>query len=330
MLQRLPERLPPCDPRTMNHPATQSRTASIAAFILLALIWGSTWLVIKDQIGAMPPSWSVTWRFVLAAPAMFALAALRREKLLIAPEGMRLAVVIGILQFSTNFQLVYASENYVTSGLVAVIFALAMVPNAVLGRIFVGAPLSRRFLAGSAVALAGIAMLLLHEYRIAMLGGGVLLGIAMASCAVLSVSVANVTQASQIARRQPLVPLIAWSMLWGAVANALIALTVSGPPVIDTRLTSLAGVAYLAIAGSVITFPLYFTLIRDWGPGKAAYNGVAVPVVAMALSTLFEGYSWSLLAASGAALAMLGLLIALSGGSSQSASSAASPSRKPG
>ncbi len=297
----------------MNHDKTQSRAASIAAFILLSLIWGSTWLVIKDQIEAMPPSWSVAWRFILAAPAMFALAALRGEKLLISPEGMRLAVVIGILQFSTNFQLVYASEKYVTSGLVAVIFALALVPNALLGRIFVGAPLSRRFLAGSVVALAGIAMLLLHEYRIATLGGGVLLGIAMASCAVLSVSVSNVAQASQIARRQPLVPLVAWSMLWGAAANVAIALTLSGPPVIDTKLTSLAGIAYLAIIGTVVTFPLYFALIRSWGPGKAAYNGVAVPVVAMALSTLFEGYQWSLLAASGAVLAMIGLLIALSG-----------------
>jgi drug/metabolite transporter (DMT)-like permease len=297
----------------VNHDKTQSRAASIAAFILLSLIWGSTWLVIKDQIEAMPPSWSVAWRFILAAPAMFALAALRGGKLLISPEGMRLAVVIGILQFSTNFQLVYASEKYVTSGLVAVIFALALVPNALLGRIFVGAPLSWRFLAGSAVALAGIAMLLLHEYRIATLGGGVLLGIAMASCAVLSVSVSNVAQASQIARRQPLVPLVAWSMLWGAVVNVAIALTLSGPPVIDTRLISLAGIAYLAIIGTVVTFPLYFALIRDWGPGKAAYNGVAVPVVAMALSTLFEGYQWSLLAASGAVLAMIGLLIALSG-----------------
>jgi drug/metabolite transporter (DMT)-like permease len=96
------------------------------------------------------------------------------------------------------------------------------------------------------------------------------MGIALAIGAVLSVSVANVTQASQIARRQPLVPLVAWSMLWGAAANAAIALTLAGPPVIDTQLTSLAGIAYLAIAGSVITFPLYFALIRDWGPGKAA------------------------------------------------------------
>jgi drug/metabolite transporter (DMT)-like permease len=70
-------------------------------------------------------------------------------------------------------------------------------------------------------------------------------------------------------------------------------------------------VAYLAIIGSVVTFPLYFALIRDIGPGRAAYNGVLVPVVAMGLSTLFEGYRWTLLAGAGAALAMAGLVVAL-------------------
>jgi drug/metabolite transporter (DMT)-like permease len=73
------------------------------------------------------------------------------------------------------------------------------------------------------------------------------------------------------------------------------------------------GVVYLALVGSVLAFPLYSKLLRDWGPGKAGFNGVVVPVVAMALSTLFESYRWTALAASGAMLAAAGLLIALSG-----------------
>ena len=84
-------------------------------------------------------------------------------------------------------------------------------------------------------------------------------------------------------------------------------------PVLDPRPQYIAGIVYLALAGSVLTFPLYFGLIRNLGAGKAAYNGVAVPVVAMGLSTLFEGYRWTGLAAGGAVLAILGLLIALSG-----------------
>ena len=135
----------------------------------------------------------------------------------------------------------------------------------------------------------------------------------LVGCALLCASASNVLLATNLAKRQSMVPFLAWSMLWGALGNALIAGIVNGAPVFDPRPAYLAGIAYLAIIGSVVTFPLYTGLIRDWGPGKAAYNGVAVPVVAMGLSTLFEGYRWSVLAIAGALLAMTGLLIALSG-----------------
>ena len=298
----------------MSASAATAQARSIAAFILVTLIWGSTWLVIKDQISAVPPAWAVTWRFALAALGMFLLALVRREALLLSREGMLLALPMGLFQFFANFQFVYQAEHYITSGLVAVLFALLMVPNALMARIFVKAEVSGRFIAGSAVALIGIALLLLHEYRAAPGGGGaVLTGIALTCCAILSASSANVMQATETARRQSVVVLIAWAMVFGTLADALFAWLVAGPPVIDTSARQLAGLAYLAIVGSVVTFPLYFALIRDWGPGKAAYNSVAVPVVAMALSTLFEGYRWSALAIGGAVLAMIGLLIALSG-----------------
>ncbi len=68
---------------------------------------------------------------------------------------------------------------------------------------------------------------------------------------------------------------------------------------------------YLGLIGSVVTFPLYFRLLQRLGAGRGAYNGVMVPVIAMILSTLFEGYRWSVLAAAGALLAMAGLVLAL-------------------
>lgn len=289
------------------------RPAVVLPFLLVAVIWGSTWLVIKDQLGEVPPGWSVTWRFALAAAGMALFALARGERLRLDRGGHIVALAIGITQFCLNFNLVYRAEQYLTSGIVAVLFALLLLPNAVLGKIFLGAAVTRRFMAGTAIALCGIALMLLHEARLADLGGGVWLGVGLTSLAILSASIANVLQAAPTARRQPMLSLLAWAMFWGTLADAALAWALSGPPVLPLDARYLGGVGYLAIIGSVITFPLYFALIRDIGPGRAAYNGVLVPVVAMGLSTMFEDYRWSWLAAGGGALAMAGLVVALRG-----------------
>ncbi len=285
----------------------------IAAFSIVALIWGSTWLVIKDQVSVVPATWTVAFRFILAGIAMAGLAALRGESLRLPPSALRLAALIGIAQFTCNFQLVYQSERHLTSGIVAVLYALLMVPNALAAWVFLRQPVSRRFLAGSAIAIAGIALLLVHEYRLAPPEGSILLGVALAFGGLVFASVANVLQATPEARDVPLVPMLAWAMIFGALADVVLALAIDGAPVFDPRPQYWAGLAYLAVIGSVLTFPLYFLLIRELGAGRAAYNGVVVPIIAMALSTLFEGYHWALLAAGGSALAMAGLLVALSG-----------------
>lgn len=280
-------------------------------FLTVALIWGSTWLVIKDQVGHVPPSWSATWRFLVAGIAMAGLAKFRREPLLLDARGFGLALLVGVPQFALNFQFVYASEQHLTSGIVAVLYALLLVPNALLARVFLGQPLTGRFLAGSGIAIAGIALLMLHEARLAAPSAQAPLGIALALGGLLSASVANIVQARPQARNVPMIPMLAWAMLIGTTLDFAAAWAMTGPPQIDWHAGYLAGVAYLALIGSVVTFPLYFHLLRALGPGRAAYNGVLVPVVAMALSTVFESYRWSVLAACGAALALVGLVVAL-------------------
>lgn len=293
----------------------------VIPFLLISVVWGSTWLVIKDQIGVVPPSWTIAYRMLISAAAMFVLAAVRPDRLRMDGPGHKLAFVMGVMQFTVNFHLVYRAEAYLTSGLVAVIFALLMVPNATIARLVLGQPIAPRFLLGSMIAVVGITLMIFHEYRIAPLGQSVGLGAAMVLGAILAVSTANVIQAGDTARRYGPVPLLAWAMLWGALFNVMIAFAVDGPPLFDPRPGYAMGVLHLAILGTVLTFPLYTQLIRDIGPGRAAYTSVLVPVIAMLLSTFFEGYRWSLLAAAGAALALAGLAIALS---------ARRPSRKVG
>ena len=280
-------------------------------FVLVALIWGSTWYVITGQIAAVPPSWSIAYRFALATPAMFAVALLMRRSLTIGRAGHLLAVLIGLTQFCGNFNFVYRAELHLTSGVVAVMFGMLMVPNALLGAWLLGQRVTPRFLAGSAVAIAGIGLLLLHEARLSPLGGNVVLGVALAVGGILSASIANVIQANETGRVLPMASLLAWSMLYGTLFDVVFALFSAGPPVFPADPGFWAGTAWLALAGSVVTFPLYYTIVRQLGPGRAAYNGVLVIVIAMLISTLVEGYEWSLLAAGGAVLGITGMILAL-------------------
>lgn len=295
----------------MNEPSTV-RLRIAVPFVLVALIWGSTWLVVKDQIAKVPPEWTIVWRFILASAAMCVLAHLRNETLRLPAGGQRLAILIGLTQFFGNYQFVYRAEHYITSGLVAVFYALLLVPNAALSRLFLKTQVTPRFVLGSLIAVVGIALLLLHEARMAPPNGDVGWGIVLSVWGLLAASAANVLQAGPVAQRTSAVPLMTWSMIWGVLFNGALAFLVAGPPVVDLRLSYLAGLAYLATFGSALTFPLYFHLIRELGAGKAAYNGVATPVVAMLLSTLFEGYRWTLLAVAGSLLAAAGLMVALS------------------
>jgi len=281
-------------------------------FILVTLIWSSTWIVIRDQLGNVPPSWSVCYRFLLAGSAMAIFARLRGLPLNIGGRGLAFAGLLGTAQFVMNFNFVYRAEHYLTSGVVAVIYAMLLIPNSILAYLFFRQPVSRAFIAGSGVALAGIALMLTHEYHGARVRPDmVLLGAAFSIAGLLSASAANVMQGMEIARRLPMVAVLAWAMLIGAAVDGLFAWATAGPPVIEMRLGYLAGIAWLGLAGSVVTFPLYFRLIQQMGAGRAAYTSVLIPVIAMLISTLVEGYRWTALAGAGALLAIAGMVLAL-------------------
>lgn len=297
-------------PRPSSHRPSAARLAF--DFVLVSAIWGSTWFIIKDQLDAAPLTWSVTWRFLFAAIGMFAYALWRRESLRLPWQGQVVAATMGLAHFCLNFQFLYASERHVTSGVVAVGYALVFVPAAILSWIFLKGRPGGRFFAGSAIAIVGISLLLWQEVEAAPVQGDLVLGIALMAGGILCSAVFNTVQGTEAARRQPIVPLLAWALGWGALLDILIALAVAGPPVFAPTWGYFGGVLYLSLVGSVLTFPLFGRLIREIGAERASYTAVAIPIVAMILSTLFEGYRWTVLSVAGAAIAVVGLAVALS------------------
>lgn len=287
----------------------------IVPFLLTGTIWGSTWYVITGQINGVPAAWSVFYRFALATPALFVVAILMKRRLKLNAPEHRLAALVGVFQFSGNFLFVYHAELYVTSGIVAMMFGLLMVPNAIFGRIFLGERVQSGFLFGSAIAIVGVSALLVHEWQsnpdAGVIGGNVALGIALALLGILAASVANVIQANPTGRGVPMVSLLAWAMLYGTLFDLGFATLTAGPPPLPDAPEFWGGIVYLALIGSVITFPLHYNLVREIGAGRTAYNSILTISVAMLISTLFEGYDWTALTAGGMVLAVIGMVLAL-------------------
>ena len=282
-------------------------------FVIFTFIWGTTWIVIRDQLGTVPAQWSITYRFTIAAVAMAALAKWKGESLRLPLGGFVAAAALGFFQFVVNFNAVYLAEHHITSGLVATVFALLLIPNSLLAWAFLGQRPTRRFVWSSLVALAGIAMLFAHELRQdPARSGGVLLGIALTLAGMLGASVANVFQAREEVKRYPLFTLLTWAMAIGAAFDGIIAFTLTGRPVIETRLGYWLGLSYLAIFASALAFSLYLPVVRKIGPGKAAYSSAIVPIIAMGFSTWLENYRWNALTITGAILAIGGMIAALS------------------
>ena len=289
-----------------------SRARIAIPFLICTLVWSSTWLVIRFQLGVVPPAWSVAYRFLIACVAMMAYARFTGAALRLSARQHGFAALYGIAQYSLNYYAVYRAEVTVTSGLVAVVFALLLVPNAFFAWIFLKQGVSRAFLLGSAIAMIGLVLLFGHEMHMAPAGRHVILiGIGWSLAGVFFSSIANVMQAGKQASVIPAPTLIAWGMVWGGLADAVAAWTLDGPPVIDPHPAYWLGTLYLALVGSALAFSCYFLVIRAIGPGRAAYSSVLSPVLAMGLSTVFESYRWSPQAAVGGLLSIAGLFVAL-------------------
>lgn len=305
-----------------HHSSGDGTGSVLVPFIIFTVIWGSTWTVIRGQLGTVAPQWSVTYRFVIAAVAMAAVARWKGNSLRLGRDGLFAACFLGFTQFCLNFNAVYLAERHITSGVVATVFALLLIPASLLGWAFLGHRPSRRFVLSSLVAVAGIVLLFIHEIREHPADSGhVAAGIGLTLIGMLGAATANVWQARPEIRRFPLFSMIAWSMAAGALIDGVIALVMTGPPTFDPRVSYWLGVLYLSLLASVLTFSLYYPVVRKIGPAKASYSSVIVPIIAMGFSTWLEDYRWTAMTVAGALLALGGMAAALGG----SRSSVAAP-----
>jgi drug/metabolite transporter (DMT)-like permease len=281
-------------------------------YLLTSFIWGSTWLAIKYQLGVVAPEVSIVYRFALAAAILGAYVMLRRLPMRFSLREHGFIALQGAFLFSINYVLVYLSEQTLASGLVAVIFSTIILMNVLLGALLLGDPIRPQVLVGGVVGLAGLTLVFWPELAGLRLSGIGSLGLGLSLVGAVSASVGNIVSARNQRHGLPVVQTNALGMAYGALFTLGFALLRDAPLQFDPSPGYVISLFYLAIFGSVIAFGGYLTLLGRIGPDRSGYIAIVFPVVALTLSTLFEGLHWSLLSILGVLLVVVGNGLALS------------------
>lgn len=286
---------------------------NLSLYLASILIWGSTWMAITFQYGSVAPEVSVAYRFGLAALLLAGWCLARGLRLRFTPREHGWMALQGALMFGLNYVCVYLAEQRIPSGLMAVLFSLLAVLNLLGARIFFGTPLAPKALAGAAIGIAGVAILCLPEAVASHPSGGMRAGLILALVATVASSLSNLVSQRNQRHGIPVVQGNALSMAYGAAFVALYCGLAGRSFTFDPSLRYLGSLAFLALFGSVLAFGAYLTLVGRIGAGRAGYAMVAIPVVALVLSTFAEGLHWPWWLALGVGLCLAGNLLVLPG-----------------
>ncbi len=275
-------------------------------FAFCVIVWGTTWHAITYQISDLAPEFGVALRFGLAAALLLAFAAWRRERLRLTLRMHASLALQGSFLYGVSYVCVYHAERFVASGLVAVGFSGSPLLAGLGTSLLFGVVVGGRFVVGGVLSLVGVAMIFWPEIVRPSSNGDGGLGAALTVGAVLLSTVGGVTASRNRRLGVPLLPAMGFGMLYGAAAAALLGLLLGRDLVLPMTASWWLALAWLSVAGSVLTFACFLTLQDRLGPGPAGSVGVMTPLLALVVSLLFEGYRPDLFTAFGTVLAIAG------------------------
>lgn len=276
---------------------------------LVVVIWGTTWIAIHLQQGPVAAPVSIFWRFALAsAIMMLTLLVLKRLRALTIKDHL-MCMVQGGCVFGFNFWCFYTAAAWINTGLESVIFSMAVLFNAINSFIFFGQRPPARFFLAAALGLTGIAALFWQDLLANDLNVNLLLGIGLSALGTLGFSLGNMISLRHQRNGLETMTTNGWAMFYGTLIMGFIALVRGDSFTPEWTVSYLGALVYLALFGSVVGFGIYFTLVGRIGASNAAYSTLLFPLVALTLSTLFEGYRWESNAVVGLALILVGNLV---------------------
>ena len=280
-------------------------------YITTILIWGSSWLAIKLQLGYVDPMVSVAYRFLLASAVSWIYCRYSGRLMRFGLRDHLLMFLQGTSLFSLNYLLFYISELTLTSGLAAVIFSTLVVMNMLNGIILLKNRFELRMGVGACLGLAGIVLVFWPEITDFEMGDKNLTAAAIAVLATFFASLGNIASALNQHNGIPVIEANTYGMTYGALLMLALSFASGKQFTFEMTATYIGSLLFLSVFASILAFLSYLTLVGRVGVERAAYATLLFPLVALGISTVFEGYHWSAYAGTGVALILTGNLLIL-------------------
>ncbi|MEO1494117.1 MAG: DMT family transporter [Pseudomonadota bacterium] len=285
---------------------TRETAATLLLYIAAVLVWGTTWIMMKYQLGEVAPAASLTYRYLAAGSLILAGAALVGKRVRLTRTEHGWCALQGLCMFSVNYWLTYLAAAHLTTGIVSVFFAGAAAVTMVMSAALTRRLPSLRAIIGAMLGIAGIALVFWPEVAEVAHDGPEIWAGAIVVVSVTLFSAGGLIGARNLASGQPRYGTIGWGMLYGGMIMAV--LTLARGETFGFSLTPayIWSLLWLTLLGSGAVFVLYFAVIERIGAEKASYATVMFPLVALVVSTFAEGYTWPGLALIGVPLALIG------------------------
>ena len=301
-------------PGTALHDGTRPSGLSASAqnallYLTTVLIWGSSWLAIKFQLGYVDPMVSVAYRFLLASGISWLYCGFSGRMVCFGLRDHGFMFLQGASLFSLNYLLFYISELTLTSGLAAVIFSTILVMNMLNGTIFLKNRLELRMIAGASLGLIGIVFVFWQEVTDFETGSENLQAAALAVLATFLASLGNIASARNQRQGIPVVVANTFGMTYGALLMLGLSWLTGRKFTFEFSVPYVSSLVFLSVFASIIAFWTYLTLLGRVGVERAAYATLLFPLVALGISTVAEGYQWTVFGGTGILLILAGNLL---------------------
>ncbi|KZN60317.1 DMT family transporter [Pseudoalteromonas luteoviolacea] len=285
---------------------------NLLLYIITVLIWGSTWLAIEFQLGQVNEVVSLFYRFAISALCMWAFVIWRKLPMMqfkLVDHGFFILLAVG--NFGLNYLLLYWAQGSLTSAMASIAFSFMLVLNILNTRLFFAKPIAVKTYFGALLGVSGIIALFWQDLSAASFSSATFVGLVLALSGTFVASLGNMVSIRNSNQAIGVLEGNAWGMLYSSILLGLYVLFSSQSFTVQANTSYWISLLYLAIFGTVIAFACYFSLLKNIGPERASYIIVLFPVVAVLLSTWFEGFTWQLNTFFGFGLICLGNLLVL-------------------